>query len=166
MAMYVSGVELRQIFSFLLGGLGGASWTRLGVATPLILAACIAIVVRSRVLDGLLLGDAAARNLGFDVARERGILLGLASMATAAAVAISGLIGFVGLVVPHVVRLMLGPAARRVIPISAILGAALLSAADLVARLVGDVPVGVVTSLLGAPFFLFLLRRSRAAYEL
>jgi iron complex transport system permease protein len=166
MAMYVSGVELRQIFSFLLGGLGGASWTRLIVATPLIGAACVLIVVKGRVLDGLLLGDSAARHLGFDVRRERGILLGLASMATAAAVAISGLIGFVGLVVPHVVRLVVGPAAHRVVPISAILGAALLSAADLVARLAGDVPVGVVTSLLGAPFFLFLLRRSRAGYEL
>jgi iron complex transport system permease protein len=166
MAMYVSGVELRQIFSFLLGGLGGASWTRLLVATPLIGTACVLILVKGRVLDGLLLGDSAARNLGFDVRRERGILLGLASMATAAAVAISGLIGFVGLVVPHVVRLVVGPAAHRVVPISAILGAALLSAADLVARLVGDVPVGVVTSLLGAPFFLFLLRRSRVGYEL
>ena len=166
MAMYVSGVELRQIFSFLLGGLGGASWTRLLVATPLIGAACVLIVVKGRVLDGLLLGDSAARHLGFDVRRERGILLGLASMATAAAVAISGLIGFVGLVVPHVVRLVVGPAAHRVVPISAILGAALLSAADLVARLAGDVPVGVVTSLLGAPFFLFLLRRSRTGYEL
>ena len=166
MAMYVSGVELRQIFSFLLGGLGGASWTRLLVATPLIVGACLLIMARSRVLDGLLLGDAAASHLGFDVRRERGILLGLASMATAAAVAISGLIGFVGLVVPHVVRLAVGPQGRRVVPLSAILGAGLLSAADLVARLFGDVPVGVVTSLLGAPFFLFLLRRSRAGYEL
>jgi ABC-type Fe3+-siderophore transport system permease subunit len=166
MAMYVSGVELRQIFSFLLGGLGGASWTRLLVATPLIVGACLLIMARSRVLDGLLLGDAAAGHLGFDVRRERGILLGLASMATAAAVAISGLIGFVGLVVPHVVRLAVGPQGRRVVPLSAILGAGLLSGADLVARLFGDVPVGVVTSLLGAPFFLFLLRRSRAGYEL
>ena len=166
MAMYVSGVELRQIFSFLLGGLGGASWTRLAVATPLILGTTLLIVRRSRVLDGLLLGDAAARHLGFDVGRERGILLGLASMATAAAVAISGLIGFVGLVVPHVVRLAVGPEGRRVVPLSAILGAVLLAAADLVARLAGDIPVGVVTSLLGAPFFLFLLRRSRSGYEL
>jgi iron complex transport system permease protein len=166
MAMYVSGTELRQIFSFLLGGLGGASWPRLLAATPLILGACLLIAARSRVLDGLLLGDSAARHLGFDVSRERGILLGLASMATAAAVAISGLIGFVGLVVPHVVRLVVGPAAHRVVPLSAILGAALLSAADIVARMVGDVPVGVVTALLGAPFFLFLLRRSRVGYEL
>lgn len=166
MAMYVSGSDLRQIFSFLLGGLGGASWTRLAVATPLVLAACVLIGLRARSLDGMLLGDAAARHLGLDVARERSILLALASMATAAGVAISGLIGFVGLVVPHVVRLAVGPSARRVLPLSAVVGAGLLGGADLVARLVGDVPVGVVMALLGAPFFLFLLRRTRAGYEL
>ena len=94
MAMYVSGAELRQIFSFLLGGLGGASWVRLLVAAPLIFGASALIIARGRTLDALLLGDAAARNLGVDVGRERGILLALASMATAAAVAISGLIGF------------------------------------------------------------------------
>jgi iron complex transport system permease protein len=166
MAMYVSGADLRQIFSFLLGGLAGASWVRLAISAPLIIGACLLMVLRSRALDGLLLGDAAAGHLGIDVKRERGILLALASLATAAGVAISGLIGFVGLVVPHVVRLVVGPAARRVLPISAIVGAALLSAADLVARLVGDVPVGVVMALLGAPFFLFLLQRTRSSYEL
>lgn len=166
LAMYVSGAELRQIFSFLLGGLGGASWTRLAVAAPLILGSCGLMLARSRPLDGLLLGDAAARNLGIDVGRERAILLALASMATAAGVAISGLIGFVGLVVPHVVRLLVGPAARRVLPISGLFGAILLTAADLVARLLGDIPVGVVMALLGAPFFLFLLHRTRASYEL
>ena len=87
-------------------------------------------------------------------------------MATAAAVAISGLIGFVGLVVPHVVRLLVGPTARRLVPLSALFGAVLLSAADLVARLVGDVPVGVVMALVGAPFFLVLLARTRSGYEL
>jgi iron complex transport system permease protein len=166
MAMYVSGAELRQIFSFLLGGLGGASWVRLLVAAPLIFGASALIIARGRTLDALLLGDAAARNLGVDVGRERGILLALASMATAAAVAISGLIGFAGLVVPHFVRLLVGPSANRVLPISAVVGAALVSAADLVARLVGDVPVGVVMALLGAPFFLFLLQRTRSGYQL
>ncbi len=166
MAMYVSGVELRQIFSFLLGGLGGASWVRLLVAAPLIFGASALIIARGRTLDALLLGDAAARHLGVDVGRERGILLALASMATAAAVAISGLIGFAGLVVPHLVRLLVGPSARRVLPISAVVGAALVSAADLAARLAGDVPVGVVMALLGAPFFLFLLQRTRSGYQL
>ena len=166
MAMYASGTELRQIFSFLLGGLGGASWSRLAVAAPLILLAGLAIGRRARSLDGMLLGDVAARHLGLDVGRERGILLALASLATAAGVAISGLIGFVGLVVPHVVRLVVGPAARRVLPLSALVGAALLSGADLLARLAGDIPVGVVMALIGAPFFLFLLQRSRTGYEL
>jgi iron complex transport system permease protein len=90
----------------------------------------------------------------------------MAAMATAAAVAISGLIGFVGLVVPHVVRLVVGPSARRVIPLSILVGATLLAAADVVARMVGDIPVGVVMALLGAPFFLVLLYRSRTGYEL
>jgi len=166
MAMYVSGSDLRQIFAFLLGGLGGSSWARLAVAAPLIAASCGLILLRARSLDGMLLGDAAARHLGVDVGREQGILLALASMATAAGVAISGLIGFVGLVVPHLVQLAVGPAARRVLPLSAIVGAWLLVAADLVARLVGDVPVGVVMALLGAPFFLFLLQRTRTGYEL
>lgn len=166
MAMYVSGTNLRQIFSFLLGGLGGSSWTRLLVAAPLILGACLVLTLRARILDGFLLGDTAASHLGLDVRHERRILLGLASLATAAAVAISGLIGFVGLVVPHVVRLLVGPTARRLVPLSALFGAVLLSAADLLARLVGDVPVGVVMALIGAPFFLILLARTRSGYEL
>ena len=166
MAMYVSGTNLRAIFTFLLGGLGGASWQRLLVAAPLILVACLAIAARARSLDGMLLGDSAARHLGMDVKRERGILLVLASMTTAAAVAITGLIGFVGLVVPHVVRLLVGAPARRVIPIAAIAGAILLSAADLVARMLGDLPVGVVMAMLGAPFFLVLLYQTRSGYEL
>jgi len=166
MAMYISGVELRQIFSFLLGGLGGSSWIRLLVAAPLILAASALIMARGRSLDGMLLGDAAARHLGVDVARERAILLALASMATAAAVAIIGLVGFVGLVVPHVVRLLVGPNARLVLPLSAVGGAILMISADLVARLAGEIPVGVITAVIGAPFFLLLLRRAQRGYEL
>ena len=166
MAMYMSGQNLREIFSYLLGGLAGSSWIRLAVATPIVVAACLVIGSRARVLDGLLLGDTAAGHLGIDVRKERGILLAMAAMATAAAVAISGLIGFVGLVVPHVVRLVVGPSARRVIPLSILVGATLLAAADVVARMVGDVPVGVVMALLGAPFFLVLLYRSRTGYEL
>jgi iron complex transport system permease protein len=94
------------------------------------------------------------------------ILLALASLVTAAAVAVSGLIGFVGLVVPHVVRLVVGPNARLVIPLSALGGAILMASADLIARLLGEIPVGVVTAVVGAPFFLVLLRRARTGYEL
>lgn len=166
MAMYLSGANLRQIFAYLLGGLDGASWVRLGVAAPLVLGSGLAIALRARVLNGLLLGEEAAATLGVDVRRERAVLLGWAALATAAAVAIAGLIGFVGLVVPHVVRLLVGPDARRVLPLSALGGGLLLVVADLGARLLGDLPVGVVTAVLGAPFFLALLRRARSGYEL
>ena len=166
MAMYLSGAALRQIFSYLLGSFDAASWIRLGGALPIVVGASIAILLRARALNGLLLGEETAATLGINVPRERAILLGLASLATAAAVAISGLIGFVGLVVPHVVRLVVGPSARLVLPLSALGGAALLAYADLAARLLGEIPVGVVTAVIGAPFFLLLLRRARAGYEL
>jgi iron complex transport system permease protein len=166
MSMYLSGAGLRQIFAFLLGGFAAASWTRLAVAGPLIVAGSVAIVLRARSLNGLLLGDEAAAHLGIEVRRERALLLGLASLVTAAAVAVSGLVGFVGLVVPHVVRLLVGPSARLVLPLSALFGASLLASADLAARILGEIPVGVVTATIGAPFFLALLRRTRAGYEL
>jgi len=166
MAMYLSGAALRQIFSYLLGSFDAASWIRLGGALPIVLGASLAILLRARSLNGLLLGEETAANLGVNVRRERAILLALASLATAAAVAISGLIGFVGLVVPHVVRLMVGPSARLVLPLAAIGGAALLAYADLAARMLGEIPVGVVTAVIGAPFFLLLLRRARAGYEI
>ncbi len=165
MAMYLSGAGLRQIFAYLLGGFEGTSWLRLAVALPLILGATVLILMRARSLNGLLLGEEPAAHLGVDVRRERVILLGLASLITAAAVAVSGLIGFVGLVVPHLVRLVVGPNARLVIPLSALFGASLLAFADLGARLLGEIPVGVVTAAVGAPFFLFMLRRARTGYQ-
>ncbi len=166
MTMYLSGTNLRQIFYYLLGGFEGTSWSQVMLTAPIILLATIAILARARSLNGFLLGEETAAHLGVDVRRERAILLGLASLITAAAVSISGLIGFVGLVVPHVVRLVVGPNARWVLPLSALIGASLLAAADLVARVAGGIPVGVVTAIIGAPFFLVLLRRARTGYEL
>jgi iron complex transport system permease protein len=166
MTMYLSGANLRQIFGFLLGGLEGASWLRLAITMPLVVGGSLAILARARALNGLLLGEESAAHLGVDVRRERAILLGLATLVTAAAVAVSGLIGFIGLVAPHLVRLVVGPNARLVLPLSALLGALLLVTADLVARLLGEIPVGVVTAVIGAPFFLALLRSARGGYEL
>ncbi|MBI3749100.1 MAG: iron chelate uptake ABC transporter family permease subunit [Chloroflexi bacterium] len=166
MAMYISGAALRQIFSYLLGGFDGASWSQLAATLPLVAIGSALIILRARTLNGLLLGEEAAAHLGIDVVRERAVLLALASLITAAAVAVSGLIGFVGLVVPHVVRLIVGPSARLVLPLSALGGAVLLAFADVVARSAGDIPVGIVTALVGAPFFILLLRRSRTGYEL
>ncbi len=166
MAMFMSGAQLRVIFSYLLGGFEAASWVRFATALPLIAIASGLIAIRARSLNGFLLGEEAASHLGIDVRRERAILMGLASLATAASVAVSGLIGFVGLVAPHVVRLAVGPNARLVVPLAALFGATLMVAADLAARLLGEIPVGVVTAVIGAPFFLALLRRTRAGYEL
>jgi iron complex transport system permease protein len=165
MAMYLSGTALRQIFDFLLGGFDGATWQRLAATVPLVVGGSILILLRARSLNAMLLGEETASHLGIDVRRERAILLGLASLVTAAAVAVSGLIGFIGLVVPHVVRLVVGPSARLVLPLSALGGAVLLAYADIAARLMGDIPVGVVTAVIGAPFFLFILRRARSGYE-
>jgi iron complex transport system permease protein len=111
------------------------------------------------------LGDEGALHLGIDVRRERGIAIALASLATATAVALAGLVGFVGLVVPHLVRLAVGPDPRAVLPLSALGGALLLLLADSAARTVG-LPVGVITALIGAPLLLTLLRRARAGYAL
>jgi cobalamin transport system permease protein len=166
MAMYLSGSALRQIFSYLLGSFDSASWGELAGAAPLIAIASLLILYRARTLNGLLLGEETAAHLGVDVRRERAILLGLASLITAAAVAVSGLIGFVGLVVPHVVRMLVGPNARLVLPLSALGGAVLMILADLIARMLGEVPVGVITAVIGAPFFLVLLRRAQRGYEL
>jgi iron complex transport system permease protein len=166
MTMYLSGNSLRQIFFYLLGSFSLSSWPQLVIGLPLIALGSIFIVARARALNGLLLGEDVAHHLGLDVRRERRFLLAAATLITAAAVAMSGLIGFVGLVVPHLVRLIVGPNARALLPLSALYGAAFLALADLVARMPGELPVGIVTAVLGAPFFLYLLRRYRSGYAL
>ena len=165
MTMYVSGSNLRQIFFYLLGSFSLASWPQVAVGLPIIAIGSVVILFRARSLNALLLGEDAAAHLGLDVRRERLVLLGAATLITAAAVAMSGLIGFVGLVVPHLMRLVVGPNARLLLPLSAIFGAAFLASADLLARIPGELPVGIVTALVGAPFFLYLLRHYRAGYQ-
>jgi iron complex transport system permease protein len=166
LAMYVSGAQLRQIFFYIMGSLNGADWQSLAVGLPVIVVGSLLILARARSLNGLLLGDDTALHLGVDVRRERVVLLALASLVTAAAVGLAGLIGFVGLVVPHIVRLVVGPNARLVLPLSAIYGGAFLVVADLAARLAGELPVGILTAMIGAPLFVLLLRRYRAGYQL
>lgn len=158
--IFNAGDRLGAVVSWLLGSLGGASWARVGFAAPLIVLSFTLLLLRWRRLNALLLGEAQAAHIGVDVEREKRILVGLAALATSAGVAISGTIGFVGLVVPHLVRLVVGPDHRLLLPASMLYGAALLVLADLGARLAGGIPVGVVTALIGAPFFLWLLRRS------
>jgi iron complex transport system permease protein len=164
--MYLSGQTLRQIFFYLLGSFSLASWPQVAVGLPIIILGSAVLLTRARSLNALLLGEETAAHLGLDVRRERLVLLASASLVTAAAVAMAGLIGFVGLVVPHVVRLVAGPNARALLPLSAIWGATFLAMADLIARVPGELPVGVITGVIGAPFFLFVLRRYRGGYEL
>jgi iron complex transport system permease protein len=162
MLMFVSGNALRAIFGWLMGSLANASWMALAFATPLMLISFLLLLTRWRRLNLLMLGDAQAASLGVDVEREKLLLTVLATLAASAAVAISGTIGFVGLVVPHLLRLLIGPDHRLLLPASLLMGASLLVVADLGARiLLGGIPVGIVTALIGAPFFLWLLRRSQ-----
>jgi len=161
--MFLSGDRLAAVVGWLLGSLGGASWPRLAFAVPLIMASFWLLLLRWRHLNALLLGEHGAAFLGVEIEREKRILTGLAALATSAGVAISGTIGFVGLVVPHLLRLAFGPNHRLLLPASAVYGALLLVVADLGARLLGGIPVGVLTAMIGAPFLLWLLRRSVAA---
>jgi iron complex transport system permease protein len=156
--------QLRDIVFWTLGSLAGATWTQIAAIGPPILLATIGLCVLGRDLDLLALGDREAGHLGVRVGQIRGLVVVLAALATGAAVAVAGVVGFVGLVVPHIVRLALGPEHRRLIPASALGGAALLLVADLVARTLvvpRELPLGVVTALVGGPYFLWLIRSQR-----
>ncbi len=160
-AMLTGGERAQPIFSFLFGTLNSANWERLLVGSPYVLLGAAAIVPYARVLNVLQLDEQQATELGVDVTRTKVVLLAGASLLAAAAVALAGVIGFVGLVIPHVVRMVYGHDYRRLLPLAAVLGAAFLIGADAVARTVlrpQEVPVGIVTALVGGPFFLYVLR--------
>ena len=153
---------LRTLTFWNLGSLNGASYARLWPLLAVALGVACWLPRRARALNALLLGESEARHLGFDVEHLKRELIFCTALGVGAAVAAAGMIGFVGLVVPHLVRLMVGPDHRLLLPASAIAGASLLLLADLLARLVlapVELPIGTVTALLGAPFFLYLLVR-------
>ncbi len=157
-------VEVQAMLSWLMGGLRGVGWEQLG-AVALPLAATLALMLLfTRDINLLLMGDETARGLGVAVPRTRFTLLALACLATGAAVSIAGPIAFIGLVVPHMLRLVVGPDYRLLLPASALGGAVFLVLADTAARLIlqpAELEVGIITSLIGAPFFLYLLVRNR-----
>ncbi|HLT82818.1 MAG TPA: iron chelate uptake ABC transporter family permease subunit, partial [Phototrophicaceae bacterium] len=159
-----TGDSYREILSWLMGSFGGITWSEalLAVGGTLVLGGVLAS--RSRVLDAFALGDVAASALGVDVRRARWLLLVGVTLLTAVLVSVSGAIGFVGLVVPHAVRLVLGARNHRVMPVAALVGAMFLLLADTAARTLFDpreLPVGILTAAVGAPVFAVLLRRSR-----
>ncbi len=161
-----AGQQMMYVMAFLLGGYGGAGWDAVLAIAPFTLIGFALMYLCARPLNLFLFDEEQARQLGISVERVKLIVVVAATLTTAAAVAFSGLIGFVGLIVPHAARLVVGPDHRRLLPLAALGGAGFLMLADLIARTViapEELPLGVITAFAGAPFFLFLLRRAKNA---
>jgi iron complex transport system permease protein len=155
---------LRQVYNWILGQLTISSWREVTLVLPYVIISAVVILLHRRLIDVLSVGDEEADSLGVDSRRVRLLIVIAASLGTAAAVAVSGLIGFVGIIVPHTVRLLMGSSYRLVLPLSVVFGAAFLILTDLAARVIvapAEIPIGVITAFLGAPFFMLVLRRSR-----
>jgi iron complex transport system permease protein len=160
--------QLRDLTFWSLGSLGGATWTKVFAIAPIILPLLVAVPLLARGLNALALGEAEAFYLGLPVQRIKGLTILLVALAVGASVAAAGVIGFVGIVVPHLLRLLVGPDHRLLLPLSAIAGGALLIGADMIARLVvapAELPIGIITAAIGAPFFLWLLLRRSQGFE-
>jgi iron complex transport system permease protein len=164
LALAASDSQLRAITFWTLGSLGGASFQNVALTLPIVMAVVALSPALSPALNALLLGESDARSLGVPIERLKRVAIVLSSLAVAASVAFSGIVGFVGLMAPHLVRMAAGPDHRIVLPGSALLGAALLLLADLAARTLvppQEIPLGILTAAVGAPFFLWLLRHRR-----
>ncbi len=160
---------LAYVYAWILGGLSASTWSDVWTILPYVAVSAVALLVHRRLLDVLRVGEAEAASLGVNVARVRLAVVIAATLGVAAAVSVSGLIGFVGIIVPHAVRLTAGPSYRVLLPVSMIGGGAFLVLCDVVARTAqapAEVPIGVITALIGAPFFLFVLRSRRARQDL
>jgi iron complex transport system permease protein len=152
---------VRQVYSWILGRLSSATWGDVRLVLPYVVFSTVVLLLHRRLLDVLRVGDEEATALGVNVPRVRLVVVIAATLGTASVVAVSGLIGFVGIIVPHAVRLVVGTSYRLVLPISLLFGAAFLILADIPGRVLdnpAETPIGVVTAFLGAPFFLLILR--------
>jgi iron complex transport system permease protein len=159
---------IREILFWLMGGLEASTWEHVHLTTPVVLLGVVLILLFSRDLDILLCGDQRALTLGVDAQWCRLLLLTLATAVTAVVVSLSGTVGFVGLIVPHMLRLLVGPQHHRLLPVSFLGGALFLILADLVARVLvrpQEVRLGIITAFVGVPFFLYLLRTQRRGLE-
>jgi iron complex transport system permease protein len=159
-----SNDSITTVYLWLLGSLGGATWPQIVLILPYVLGCCGVCILSGRALDVLSVGDLEARSLGLPVARVRLLVVAVASLGTAAVVSVAGLIGFVGLVVPHMVRLVVGTSYRRILPICVFVGAAFLVICDTIARALlsgAQLPIGIVTAVIGAPVFVIILNVSR-----
>lgn len=157
--------QLRQVYSWILGSVASASWWHVGLVAPYIAVCSVVLLLHRRILDVLRVGGEEAATLGVHPGRAQLVILGAATLGTAAAVSVSGLIGFVGIVAPHAVRIAAHASYRVIMPVSMVVGAAFLIVADLAARTLlapAEIPIGVVTAFVGGPFFLVVLRSRRA----
>ncbi len=162
--MITSGQNVHHVFFWLMGGFAGRSWEHVRVLAPYVLTGLAVMSAFARSLNVILLGEEPAAHLGLNVEKFKIILIASATMVAAASVAVSGVIGFVGLIVPHAVRLVVGPDHRLLLPSAALCGAIFTAAADALARVAAapqEIPVGIITALCGAPFFIYLLRKKR-----
>ena len=158
----------RVIYAWLLGGIWVERWSQLGVISLIVIVGGFVALALARSLNGLALGEECAEHLGIPVERQKAAVILVGSLLTAAAVSAGGLIGFVGLIVPHFLRLLFGPNHVRLLPLAALAGAAFLVTADLLARIVmspNELPVGILTAFVGGPAFLLLLRRAKREYR-
>jgi len=155
---------LQEVYSWILGSLPSSGWADVLLILPYVTVAAVVILVHRRVLDVLSVGDDEAASLGVNVRRARLVVVVAATVGTAAAVAVTGLIGFVGIIVPHAIRLVVGANYRALLPLSIVVGAGFLVLADVVARTAlapAELPIGIVTAFVGAPFFAIVLRTGR-----
>jgi len=163
----IAGEELHSLVFWLMGGFSYVEWRDVLLAFPLIFLSIIIIYAFARDLNLMLLGDEEAKHLGVSVEKVKKILIVFASLATAASVSLSGIIGFVGLIVPHITRILIGPDHRILIPASMLVGGIFLMVCDSLARIVmfpSELPVGIITALSGGPFFIYLLRKKKGSY--
>jgi iron complex transport system permease protein len=168
----LAGNELKNIVGWLIGGYSNVLWKSIWSVLPIIVVGIVVSYFFARDLNVLSMGEETAHHLGVNVERSKQILLVLASLITAAAVSISGLIGFVGLMIPHLTRLLIGPDHRILLPTSTVVGAIYVVICDDIARVIttpflstGEFPVGIITMLFGGPFFIFLLKRKKGSYK-
>ena len=164
LTIYLSDKRAESILFWTLGSLGNSNWNRLLILICITLSAFIIVCSNFSSLDLLLLDDSTALSSGLDVKKKRILLLSVASIVTATVVCFSGIIGFVGLMSPHFIRILVGPKHRRLVPLSMMMGSVILLFSDIICRFIvppSELPIGIVTSILGAPVFMMLLRRKR-----
>lgn len=160
--IWISSRDSHKILLWIMGGLWGADWLKVKIASPIILPCAFIAFTYSRDLNALLLGEELAQSLGVNVNMLEKLLPTLAALITSAAVSFSGAIGFIGLMMPHIMRLIVGPDHRILIPSSALAGGIFLMWADVLARYLMEIPIGVITAMAGTPFFIYLMRRGRS----